>query len=298
MKKNNKKILKSILLISALVFVFMISTITLADVGNFNTYDSGSSSSSSSSWGSSSSSWDSGSSYSGSSSSSSGGIGSVIFVFVIVIIIIVLSKKGMINSNNSSTHPINIDNKQIVERIRQSDPNFSEEEFLMWTKDLFVKLQNAWTARDFESIRAFETPDLFEQHSAQLKEYVNMNRINVVERISVSYAGITNYESDGAKETITIVLNSKMKDYIIDSETKKLLEGNKDTYWNRSYRMKFVRTLGKQTQAASSELNTTNCPNCGAPTKVTSSGRCEYCGSVIVTDDHDWVLSSLESIRN
>ena len=40
--------------------------------------------------------------------------------------------------------------------------------------------------------------------------------------------------------------------------------------------------------------NNINCPNCGAPTQITSAGRCEYCGSVITTGEYNWVLSNLE----
>ena len=39
-----------------------------------------------------------------------------------------------------------------------------------------------------------------------------------------------------------------------------------------------------------------NCPNCGAPTQITSSGKCEYCGSIITTGEHSWALSNLERI--
>ena len=38
------------------------------------------------------------------------------------------------------------------------------------------------------------------------------------------------------------------------------------------------------------------CPYCGAPTEITSSGKCEYCGSVITTGEHSWALSNLEKI--
>jgi tRNA U34 5-carboxymethylaminomethyl modifying enzyme MnmG/GidA len=41
-------------------------------------------------------------------------------------------------------------------------------------------------------------------------------------------------------------------------------------------------------------VKTTNCPNCGAPTDITSTGRCPYCDSVIVTKQYDWVLDNLE----
>lgn len=290
MKKINfKAIVKCLVL--AFIVIIVSSSFVIADVGNFNSYDSGSD------W--SSSSWD----YDyddydyGSSSSGGGGIGVIIFI-VIVIIVIASNKSNKTNVIRSfdSNQTITNNSEKIVDSIRKNDPNFSEEKFLSWTKDLFVKLQSAWTARDFESIRTFETKDLFEQHSRQLNEYVINNKINVVERVSVSYANIVDYENDGSKEVITVRLNAKMKDYIIDSNTSKLLEGDKDRYWNMSYRLKFVRTAGKKTKL-DMNASTTSCPSCGAPTNVTSSGKCEYCGNVIVTDDHDWVLSALEAIK-
>ena len=39
------------------------------------------------------------------------------------------------------------------------------------------------------------------------------------------------------------------------------------------------------------------CPNCGAPLTGTSFGKCEYCGSIVSTGVHDWVLSNLEPFR-
>ena len=58
-----------------------------------------------------------------------------------------------------------------------------------------------------------------------------------------------------------------------------------------------MRKAGVKTKEGTADTNTTNCPNCGAPTKITSSGKCEYCGSIITTGEHDWVLSGLEGTR-
>ena len=33
------------------------------------------------------------------------------------------------------------------------------------------------------------------------------------------------------------------------------------------------------------------CPNCGAPTEVTSAGQCEFCKSIITSGDYGWVLN-------
>ena len=67
---------------------------------------------------------------------------------------------------------------------------------------------------------------------------------------------------------------------------------------NIVYKMTFERKTGILTPEGTAEVKTTNCPNCGAPTKITSAGKCEYCGSIITTGANTWVLSGLEPLRN
>ena len=87
-----------------------------------------------------------------------------------------------------------------------------------------------------------------------------------------------------------------MRDYVIDATTRKVLESDPNKDWYMNYILTFNRKKGVKTQEGLSNMSTTNCPNCGAPTQITSSGQCEYCGSVITTGEHDWVLSDLHSI--
>ena len=311
MKK--KGIVKIFAVVLAIVII-SVSTVVFADVGNINRYDSGSSSSSSSSH-----SYSSGSSYHVSSSSGGGGGsigGLIVAVIVIGIVVFVVGRsKGKINNiqdmtdinkvkdvlndlgNDTSSSTVNTNTKGIAEEIRQSDPEFSEEKFLSWSKDVFVKLQAAWTARDWKIIRPFESNELFEQHNAQLQEYINNNRINVIERLAVESADLMSHRFDGDKEIIEVYLKAVMKDYIIDATTKEVVEGNKTTDWHMKYKLTFARKNGVKTHAGTSNKSTTNCPNCGAPTEITSAGQCEYCGSVITTGEHDWVLTGLEGIK-
>ena len=148
-----KKSIIKILAVFMLVTLISVSTYIFADVGNINRYDSGSSSSSSHS--SSSSSY-SGSSYSSSSEGGSiwGLLGGIVIVGIIVFV--VGKSKGKINNvkdmtdltkvgdilndlaNGSSNSSIKTDTKGIADEIRQNDPEFSEEKFLSWTKDVFV----------------------------------------------------------------------------------------------------------------------------------------------------------------
>lgn len=318
MRKNIKKIIAIIITL----ITISIYTYSFADVGSFDRYSSGSHSSSgwsssSSSRRSSSSSWDWDDDYSldgdlgfliGLLFGSSGG--RVVLVIIIIFIIVYSKKyKGSRNSNkphniynpNNTANTTNISKNrsmQVAVEVMDNDKNFSEEKFISFTKELFVKLQNAWTARDWEPMRLFETPELFEQHKSQIQGYIDTNRINVMDRIAVEYAYLYKFSTQGEKEILEVALKSTMKDYIIDATTKQVLEGNKTEDRHTIYKLTFERTKGTQTPEETEEIKTTNCPNCGAPTKITSAGKCEYCDSIILTGDHGWVLSNLEPFRN
>lgn len=307
-----KKSKKLFLIIISFIIMLQIHTVSLADVGSFDRYDSGSSSSSS---------WDSGSSSSwsshdydyGSSSSSSYDsdsdldgftiIGVLVFFAIVFIYSYIKAKnsqksQGNISKTAYTTPEVDVSQTHIwADEIKKIDPNFSEEKMLAWAKDLYVKLQNAWTARDWEPMRPFETESLFEQHKSQLQGYIDTNRINVVDRIAVNYATLYKFRQEGDRDILEIALKATKKDYIIDATTKEVLEGNKEQDRISVYKMTFERKTGVLTPEGTSKVKTTNCPNCGAPTEITSAGKCPYCGSVITTGNNTWVLSGLEPLN-
>lgn len=294
--KKIKKCIVTILLLIALLFTVEIPT--FADAGSIQRYSSSGSSSSSSSHSS--------SGYSSSSSRGSSGGGFYIFggspaaiIFAILIYILIMYLKNK-NGNKGPLHeasniPTPSNNTSSVEaQIRNIDPMFSAENFMAFSKEVFIKLQSAWTARNWEEIRPFESNELYEQHRQQLQQYIDTKRINIVDRVSVRQTYLNSFTQDGDKETLKMTLKAVMKDYIIEEETKKVLEGNPNQDMYMVYTLTFIRKAGVKTVEGTDEKNTTNCPNCGAPTNITSAGKCEYCGSIITTGEHDWVLSNLE----
>ena len=63
------------------------------------------------------------------------------------------------------------------------------------------------------------------------------------------------------------------------------------------YEWDITRTTGHKTEEVKKdELGRTVCPSCGAPLDINASARCEYCGSVIKSSDHDWVISRITAI--
>lgn len=307
-KPQRKTILKIIgicfLFVLIFALVLSLSPTVFADAGNNNRYDTSSSSSSSSDGDSYLLNWIIYFLF-----EMFGPLPGIILCIILLIVFGYLKKTGKlkniqnsinstITSNYSESFNQIVDNTiSVSEQIRQIDPEFSSDNFLAWTREVFLKIQQAWTDRNWKVIRPFESNELFNIHNSQLNEYIKNHKINVVEKINISNATLREFRQDGDKEVLVVELHAVMRDYVIDEKTKKVLESNPNKDWYMKYLMTFNRKKGVLTKAGTSNKSTTNCPNCGAPTEITSSGQCEYCDSVITTGEHDWVLSDIHSIK-
>ena len=307
-KPQRKTILKIIgicfLFVLVFALVLSLSPTVFADAGNNNRYNTSSSSSSSSDGDSYLLNWIIYFLF-----EMFGPLPGIILCIILLIVFGYLKKTGKlkniqnsinstITSNYSESFNQIVDNTiSVSEQIRQIDPEFSSDNFLAWTREVFLKIQQAWTDRNWKVIRPFESNELFNTHNSQLNEYIKNHKINVVEKINISNATLREFRQDGDKEVLVVELHAVMRDYVIDEKTKKVLESNPNKDWYMKYLMTFNRKKGVLTKAGTSNKSTTNCPNCGAPTEITSSGQCEYCDSVITTGEHDWVLSDIHSIK-
>ena len=229
----------------------------------------------------------------------------VVGLIVVVIIIIayrIMKKKGSdptyINRNieQQVANDVTMDfSANVAEQIQTIDPAFSADKFIGFAREVFMTIQAAWTAKDWKPIRPFESETLFNQHKQQLDEYIRLGKTNVVEKIGIKHCSLHSFQQDGDKEVLTVWLNAVMRDYVIDDASKNVLESDPNRDWYMKYEMVFNRKAGVKTDPGKKGNSITNCPNCGAPTEVTSSGQCAYCGSVITNGEHDWVLTDIHS---
>ncbi|MBQ3710101.1 MAG: Tim44 domain-containing protein [Bacteroidales bacterium] len=230
----------------------------------------------------------------------------LIIVIPVCIVYFIIKSKKKKNGENA-----NVINQRVQQQVRSEstfdnsamvaaqlqaiDPAFSSDKFIGFAREVFMTIQAAWTAKDWKPIRPFESEALFNQHKQQLDEYIRLGKTNVVEKIAIQHCSLHSFQQDGDKEVLTVWLNAVMRDYVIDDATKKVLESDPNRDWYMHYEMVFNRKAGVKTNPGQRGNAVTNCPNCGAPTEITSSGQCPYCGSVVTNGEHDWVLTDIHS---
>lgn len=187
--------------------------------------------------------------------------------------------------------------ESIAEKIHATDPDFSVDQFKGWAQEVFLKIQQAWTEKDWKVIRPFESETLFNQHKQQLDEYIRLKKTNKIEKVAIKRCSLQSFTNDGDMEVLTVTVGAILRDYVVDDATQKVLERDPNRDWYQKYNMMFIRKAGVKTEKGAEGLSITNCPNCGAPTEITSSGQCPYCGSVITNGEHSWVLNDYRSIN-
>lgn len=174
-------------------------------------------------------------------------------------------------------------------RFQAANPDFSWERTGKRFQRIFHALQEAWTKRQWERARPFETDLLFQSHLFWIEEYQRQGLRNVLEEIEIERLRVVKVASDAFYDAITVRIWASMKDYTVDSAGA-IVCGSQGTPRRFSEYWTFVRRRGVN----ESKQEDSVCPNCGAPLEINMAGVCEHCESKITNGDFDWVLSRIE----
>lgn len=209
-----------------------------------------------------------------------------------------------------NNHPTNIQQRagrnvaipdrtaEISAIIKERDKNFSAEDMLSFAKDVYVRIQYAWSDRDLSTVRFMLHENLYNQTNQQIKNKLERHIVNKIENVAVSTAYLTTYQKDKNMEYVGVYLNARLTDYEIDEKTGVVLRGNPNARYELRYLLKFVRSANAKTSSIEGALKSHNCPNCGAPLEMTNSGKCIYCNSILTSGEYTWVLTEYSSIRD
>lgn len=279
-----KNLLKKLLILLLIITPFAITLNVKADSGWDSDYDSGGSS-----WSSSSSDWDSSSSSSYSGESSLDPISFIILLAIFLLVYFLVVKKKVLSKGN-----LNIPNSQYQDiskdRLKAILPNLTLDYLKKMAFDKFVEIQNAWMEFDYDKIRELCTDELYNSYTSQLDILKIKNGKNIMSDYKAIETKITDIVEQNGNVSVTVYMKVSFYDYVIDTNTNAVTRGTKDNKIVNNYIMTFVRSK----DAINKDIS---CPNCGAPVTANTSGECEYCGSTIVKDANDFVLSKKTNVN-
>ena len=182
-----------------------------------------------------------------------------------------------------------------IDSYSSIDPEFSAEDLKEWISNSYVRLQQAWQAKDLSPVQTILSGAYYAQMTSQLDAYIKLRRTNVIERPAVLGVTLKGWRSDGGQDIIVAELRTRIKDYVVEDDTGKVVGGDAEHERFMEYEWTLSRTSGATTSRDDGTF-ASNCPNCGAPIDLNKSAICPYCDSVIKKDRHDWVISTIRGI--
>ena len=216
------------------------------------------------------------------------------FVIIIASFIITLTSKDIIRNKKVKNEPKDY-TKQILDEILPRDPDFSDARLINRSIKCFDEIVTAICSRDTSGLAAFETEELIERQEARLRALESQGMMRVLSRSSLKGAFFHMYRRDAHYEYLTVCIYAVMKDRLvpINEDNQQEAESKLTAQY---YLLTFMRNKNAKTTEKTGR-RVIKCPNCGAPVEVSNSALCEFCRSLIRSEEFDWVLCDVELLK-
>lgn len=207
----------------------------------------------------------------------------VTITFFIIILLFVIPE--MIRSKKQEKNSIKSMSEEQI--YKQLGNDFNINQFNLKVFDMYRDIQIAWMERDVEPVRHLLSDEMFNMYRTQLATLIAKNQKNMMEDINFVDCSIKNISNKKGKQEIKVLLRVTCRDYLVDANNK-TVRGNKGAINDYLYQLTFVRS------SVPSKLK--YCPNCGAKLENSVSDKCDYCGSVVVRDSDNFVMTDKKMI--
>lgn len=177
-----------------------------------------------------------------------------------------------------------------IARALEDDNAFDAELFKKWSNNIFEYIQIG-TQKNLEQIKSSLDEPLYDRKIKQMHNFKKDNIELKREDLLIEETKIIDYARWNDKAHIKIYIKARLKEYIINKNTQKLLRGSKKKINQRNFILTFQKRESEKQVGF-----VRNCQNCGATVSDTEFGKCTYCGSLVNPIRFNWTLIKYEII--
>ena len=208
----------------------------------------------------------------------------------IIYIVAKAGSKGITKNSYQSTYRKGENSVDATNKIKLIKPDFNKDEFLKEGFNIYKDIQVAWMNFDLESVRNLITDEMFNMYQSQLNVMEASNEQNIMKDMVMKDGKVVDAVVQNGVLTVVTRYIIEQYDYVADRTTGKKIRGESKYKMRVNYEMRFRQSINDNRILKF-------CPNCGADiSKNNGSGVCEYCGTKIVSDNKNWVLTEKQVI--
>jgi len=220
---------------------------------------------------------------------------------IIVAFYVIRRRRNPTNTTRRAVNLLEKDRNRItghdqgLSRLKSMDPDFDAELFLERTRKAAVELQDAWLARELEPVRRFMSDAVYNRFSVQLSLLGHRNLKNVMSDHAYTGFSILAVDSGSDYDTIHVKITGRARDIEVPAymdEEKASAKASKAPLETYHEVWSLMRRKGAKTKPGINPVEG-NCPNCGAPLELAHVTKCDHCGALVDSGEHDWVLAEI-----
>lgn len=214
----------------------------------------------------------------------------IIVTGAIIVAVVISSNRKREDKIRTVNTGITFNDELVVTKVKAIDPNFSKYAFITYVKEAIIGCQEAIEAKDLTMVYPFSTPNFSKSLESVIKN-PNTSYYQGQEILDVSFK---KYQKSTTHDIIIVEAFVSEYRYQLSADNQ-VVSGSKTNRINEIFEMKFKRQIGQITPA-NGELSVSNCPKCGAPNGISSTGECSYCGSLVSNGQYSFILDSILQI--
>ncbi len=194
-----------------------------------------------------------------------------------------------------------------LDALRARDPALTLESIVQRVRRMNDVLVSAWCAGDMRPARPFVSDGVYSRFQVQLELMRRENRRNVMKDAEVTSVETFGVESAGPLDVVHVRVSARARDIDVPvkatlPEIERALGGASMSPYVEIWSL--VRRHGALTTRDASALGSA-CPSCGAAILDAQAGnlptlgemiKCRYCGALLCSGEHDWVLAEITQV--
>jgi hypothetical protein len=186
-----------------------------------------------------------------------------------------------------------------LDPLRGRDPQLTEESIVAHVRPMADILRDAWCAGDMSPARAFVSDGVYGRFQVQLALMKQENRRNVMGDAQVLTTTIEAVEDAAPLDVVHVRLTAQARDTEVTwttdaAQIQAALARVPCNPYTEIWTL--VRLSGAQSKPGSFQVGRA-CPSCGAPIAAGSGIKCRYCGALVCSGEHDWVLAEITQLQ-
>ncbi|HEY8038530.1 MAG TPA: hypothetical protein VIF15_02000 [Polyangiaceae bacterium] len=252
--------------------------------------------------------------FSGSSRGGGGGTGSsaaglVVFaLFAGVFIVVFIARQRRMASDTGARSALmaaqydrtaGVRRSVSLDPLRVRDPGLTEQSVVDHVRPMADMLRTAWCGGDMRPARPFVSDGVYSRFQVQLALMRQENRRNVMGDARVLYTTIEAVQDAAPLDVVHVRLTAEARDTEVpvdaaEPQVQAAIAGTPVQPYTEIWSL--VRATGAQSKPPGFDVGRA-CPSCGAPMAEGETIKCKYCGALVCSGEHDWVLAEITQLE-